>query len=192
MDRVGYDEQDVALSALLHDIGKVVQRYKTEVFDISPKERRSHAYLGYLYIKRFFSEAFTNAGFHTKYVLEGIKEHHSRFVDQSSIVWFVKWGDWLAAASARTSEQVLGEEEEADDESASTFWDVFIKKRLLNPLTCYEGGGVEYPIQQFHKLFTSGKGDDSYEMFHHYLTSISLPQHPSKIGRYFLLLNLMV
>jgi CRISPR-associated protein Csm1 len=110
----------VILSALLHDIGKLVMR--AEGFN------QNHSLTGVEYLKRFNNELFND-----KSILDSIKYHHAKQLayanlDNDSIAYIIYEADNIASGTDRREDV---DKEEVEYKSK---WDKFDKNQCLKPV----------------------------------------------------------
>lgn len=136
----------VALGALLHDIGKVIQRA-----DLDPM-KCSHSKFG----ARFLETAdLVTANQNWQWVIESVQYHHWKDIKEGRaslpIAWFVFEADNLASAHDRRDAPALFDSEgnrlEETDKNCSSDWDRF--RRLDSIFTNFRklGNENEYPCK---------------------------------------------
>ncbi|WP_048055560.1 type III-A CRISPR-associated protein Cas10/Csm1 [Methanotorris igneus] len=92
----------VVIGALLHDIGKFVQR---KIMDEGKKQQK-HEIEGYNYLKKLFDEGFLSflSDKEERIILDIVKEHHNNKI-KDGYVGIVRLADWLSSGERKSVEE---------------------------------------------------------------------------------------
>ena len=133
-----YSEQElvvIALGALLHDIGKPIQRA-----DNNPT-KQNHQSFGKEFFERVLEEENSGSGYYLSSIIQSIRLHHGKAGEgpwtskDSYIPWLVYEADNLASAHDRKSLPFLYEKDGSRlDETDNSAKDKFNPKRRLNSI----------------------------------------------------------
>ncbi|ENN95916.1 Csm1 family CRISPR-associated protein [Methanocaldococcus villosus KIN24-T80] len=94
----------VVIGALLHDIGKFVQRKIMDEKNI--KKPPKHDIEGYNYLKKLFDDGFLSflSNEEKKIILDIVKEHHNNKI-KDGVIGIVRLADWLSSGERKTVEE---------------------------------------------------------------------------------------
>ncbi len=197
------DVQTVALAALLHDIGKVYQRYRVR----NPTQFKPHGEEGALFIRKYtnLKEILDNDGNLIEYAVE---KHMKKWGSlnkeklEDQLIHFVKLGDNLSASQRenKTSNNEIQEdkltdhekEEEEEAELNESIKGKMIKSIINNKLEkLFIDEGIE-PLTYSRSFIEEKVDEKEYEWFEKYLNSLTFgdKKRTTEWERYLLIVSM--